>query len=240
MKSFSRYNTPTFYCFIPLVSLATFLIEMSFALYVWYRYKATTFSRLCIAVFLCLGVFQLSEFLICTYYTPYWIKLGYVAITILPALGIHIISVVTKRHSVLMTASYGIAALLIFIILFVPSLELRAVCQTHFVEVFNSSWFAVMHVGYYAFFVTAAMYTLWYSLQKHIGDTKEEKWMLIAYIAFVLPSLVLIYFKFISHLALPSVMCGFAVFLAIILALVVIPRYYDLAEKKKVKKKKIK
>src|SRR5262245_12468747 len=130
MNLFSKsHSSATFYCFIPVVSLATFLIEVSFALYIWFRYKATKFSRLCVAVFLCLVTFQLSEFLICAYYMPYWITIGYVAITLLPALGIHIISVVTKRHTVLKTTSYGIAALLIFIILFVPSLELRAICQ---------------------------------------------------------------------------------------------------------------
>jgi hypothetical protein len=177
-------------------------------------------------VLLCLGVFQLAEHLICTAYAPLWIKIGYVAITLLPPLGIHIISEITKRYTKLLVIAYSIATFLIALILFLPQLELRAVCQPHFVEVFNSDWFGWVHFSYYAVFVFAAMYLLWHSIHIHRGDKKEEIWMLVAYIGFVVPALGLFYLKIISHVALPSVMCGFAVIVALILTLVVIPRYY--------------
>jgi hypothetical protein len=156
-----------------------------------------------------------------------------VAITLLPALGIHIISVITKRYTNLLALAYGMASLLILVILFLPQLELRAVCQPHFVEVFNSDWFGWTHFSYYAIFVLAAMYLLWHSIRIHRGDEKEELWMLIAYVGFVVPALGLFYLRIISHVALPSVMCGFAVIVAIILTLIVIPRYYALLAKRK-------
>jgi hypothetical protein len=228
------------YCFTPEVSLATFLIEFGFAAYIFFRYKTTAFSRLAIAILLCLGTFQLAEHLVCTAYHPFWIKMGYVAITLLPALAIHLISVMTKRHTWIMGASYTVAAILIAIILFFPQLHLQAFCKPLFVEVHNSDWFGWTHFGYYSFFVLAAMYTLWYSMRKHIGDAKEEKWMLIAYVGFVVPALTLFYLKVITHMALPSVMCGFAIFVAIMLTLFIVPRYYALLERKRkpTKKKK--
>src|SRR5437016_502655 len=110
----SKSSSYTLYCFTPLVSLSTFIIEICFALYVFLKYKATTFSRLSIAILVCLGVFQLSEYLICTAYNDMWIKMGYTAVTFLPALGMHTIATITRRHSLLIYSGYVAAALLIF------------------------------------------------------------------------------------------------------------------------------
>ncbi len=109
-----KSNTATFFCFTPAVSLATFVIEFVLAFYVLFKYRATTFSKLCVITLFCLGLFQLSEFLICK--TPHInlaIKIGYVSITLLPALGMNVISVVTKQGKYITYLAYIFAAILV-------------------------------------------------------------------------------------------------------------------------------
>lgn len=232
----------TFYCFTPLVSLSTFVIEFCFALYVLVKYKPTTFSMLCVTVLLCLGLFQLSEFLICT--TPYVdlsIKLGYVAITLLPALGLHLISTLTHRWKFIVFLSYIYAAFLILVIIFVPMVAFLATCNPNYVGYASNSIFSFFHWLYYAIFMVVGILLLTYAVIKRIGDRKEEKWMIMSYFVFIIPSLILLYANVIGHVALPSVMCGFAILTACIFVFVIIPRYYLLKTKKtKTLKKKYK
>lgn len=226
-------SSTTLYCFTPLVSLLTFIIEIALALYVFWKYKATTFSRLCIAILVCLGVFQLSEYLVCTTYTDRWILLGYVAITLLPALGVHIVSVITKRYPTLIASAYTLAALLVVIIVCVPQAGLHASCQPNYVDITSSPLFHIVHGTYYVSYIFIAMAILLYRLWQHRGDVIEEKWMLISYAVFVIPSIGLEYFKIIARVALPSVMCGFAILTAFIMVWILIPRYYRSLKKKR-------
>ena len=80
------------YCFSPPVMIATFAIEIGLAVYALWRYKLNLISRLAVAILVCLAAFQLAEFNVCE---GGWIdrelasRLGYVAITALPPLGLH-------------------------------------------------------------------------------------------------------------------------------------------------------
>lgn len=229
MKLFGKRSSgsATFYCFTPPVSFATFIVEFAFAFYVFFKYKATPFSRLCIITLICLGLFQLSEFMICK--TPYIdpaLKMGYISITLLPALGLHIISIITKRWKPLVYLAYIAAAGLCTAAVFVPNVAFIASCQPHYVEIASNSLFGFLHSLYYGIFMFLGIFALWRSIVKHIGDSNQEKWMITSYLVFVIPALLLSYLKLIAHLATASVMCGFALITAIIFVFVIIPRYY--------------
>lgn len=228
-----KSTSTTFFCFTPLVSLSTFVIEFCFALYVLVKYKPTLFSKLCVLVLVCLGVFQFSEFLICT--TPYLdvsIKLGYIAITLLPALGIHIIYSLTNRWKFFAYISYAWAAILVLAIVFVPKVAFLATCNPNYVSYTSNSVFSFSHWLYYVVSMGVGVLLLSYAIVKHIGDRKEEKWMIVSYFVFIIPSMILFYTNTIQHIALPSVMCGFAILTAIIFVAVIIPRHYYLKSKK--------
>ena len=80
-------------CFSPPVMLATFLIEFGLLFYTLWRYQLTTLTRLVTVFLACLGIFQLSEYMLCgglgmTH--AEWVKLGFISITMLPVLGLHI------------------------------------------------------------------------------------------------------------------------------------------------------
>lgn len=81
-------------CFSPPVMLATFVLEFGMAAYTIWRYKLTAFTRVTIAMLVCLGIFQLAEYNICaTGWFDHTIatRIGHAAITLLPALGVHLV-----------------------------------------------------------------------------------------------------------------------------------------------------
>lgn len=222
----------TFFCFTPLVSLSTFIIEFIFAVYVLVKYKPTLFSRLCVLTLMCLGLFQLSEFLLCT--TPFIdasIKLGYVAITLLPALGLHIIYTLTNRWKFIAYLAYAWAAILVGTIVFIPNVAFLATCNPNYVSYDANPTFSFFHWLYYIVSMLTGVALLTYAMFKKIGDKKEQKWMILSYFVFIIPALILFYTNVISQTALPSVMCGFALLTAIIFVFVIIPRYYKLRKK---------
>jgi len=233
MKSTSNKSSLVFYCFTPLVSLATFVIEILLALYVFFKYKTTLFSQLCIGLLACLGVFQLSEYFICTSSeVDMWLKVGFIAMTLLPALGVHITSIITKRDKVLTYSAYFLAGLIIFSVLYVPQIQLNATCEPHYVSITKHPFFGFLFGTYYAAYVLSAVYVLWRSIKSKIGDRMEEQWLIIAYAVFVVPSIALFYVKVIVKAALPSVMCGFAILTALIFVCFIIPRHYKRRSRK--------
>lgn len=234
----AKSSDVTFYCFTPLVSLVTFFIEFALAFFVLFRYKLTLFNKLSVITLICLGTFQLSEYFICTTtYGDLWIKVGYIAITLLPVLGVHSVTAITRKNNFLVASAYVYATLLIAGIIFIPEIDLRTSCHPNYIDLKVSNWFNLVHSFYYAFYVLAGIYMLWNSLKKHVGDANEEKWLLFAYATFLIPSEGLFLLRMISDSAIPLVMCGFAVIAAIILVLIVIPRQQQL-ELRKLKKKR--
>ncbi len=233
MNLFKKESSTTFYCFTPLVSLLTFLIEISFAFYVFFKYKSTTFTRLCVTTLGALGVFQLSEFLICT--TPYvdeFMKVGYICITLLPTLGLHIAYSITKKGRTITILSYAVCALLLFCLLIFPKIAYLTTCNPHYVSFETNSIFGFFHYLYYAVFMLAGIIVLLYSIVKTKGNHKAEWWMIISYLVFTVPATALLYLKVIEDISLPSVMCGFAILTAIIFVAKIIPTHSSKTKKK--------
>lgn len=232
-KSKKSNSSVTFYCFTPAVSLATFIIETIFAVYILLRYKATHFSLLSTFILFLLALFQFSEYMVCTTPNPaYWGKIGLAVVTLLPVAGIHMVSMVSKRH-LWTVGGYVLAATLVGIILFWPEVAITAVCNSSYVDIQTIPFFSKLYGLYYAGFLLLGIVLLALSLYQKIGDKKEEEWLLVGYLAFYVPALILFYFKIVRHTALPSIMCGFALLLAVIFVTILLPRYYYLVGKRK-------
>src|SRR5579862_6589694 len=116
-------KTNKLYCFSPPAMLATFAIEVGLAIYVLVRYKMSLIVRLATAILLLLAIFQLAEYSVCgrtSTLALVWSRIGYVAITLLPPLTLHLIFVITKhRATLLKTIAYCTS--LLFIATFVFS-----------------------------------------------------------------------------------------------------------------------
>lgn len=221
-----RNNPNTLFCFSPAVMLATLIIEFSLAIYVFVRFRMTRFGQLATATLIFLGIFQLAEYQICGGNDGIlWARIGYVAITMLPPLGMHMIYLITGNSKYL-KFSYTLAAIYITAFMFAEKSIVGAACTGNYV-IFTT--IQELYWTYGIYYTGLLMLGVWELVEK-IREVSEEDfslraWMALGYFSFMVP-MAIVYMVFPeTRDAVPSVMCGFAVILAILLAFIIVPKY---------------
>lgn len=220
--------TNKFFCFSPPVMIATFAVEIILACYVLWRYKLTRISRLVVLILLFLAIFQLAEFMICGglgLEGIEWARIGYVAITLLPPLGIHLGSNIIKSHSWYITwGAYALAAVFIIYFTFASQSITGQVCRGNYV-IFDMASFAVgLYTLYYygLLFAGISLFLRW-AKQAQAQQAKALRMLAVGYGAFILPTATANILDVNTIAGIPSIMCGFAVFFAFILVGWVVP-----------------
>ncbi|QQS18322.1 hypothetical protein IPL68_06935 [Candidatus Saccharibacteria bacterium] len=183
------------------------------------------------AILVCLAVFQLAEFTICENMFGLsgitWARIGYVAITALPALGIHALATIAGRKArLLVWVSY--AAMLAFMgyFAFVGHGITATTCGGNYV-IFKTNaaatlWYAYYYYGLELITLFAAVY---FAIKSGNRRTKQALYGLtLAYSTLLVPTATVNILNDELIHAVPSIMCGFAVFLALIVTLYVLPR----------------
>jgi hypothetical protein len=227
----------TFYCFSAPVMLATFVIEIVLALFLLFTRKTSKVVKLGVALLVCLAIFQLAEYGICEQWglepNP-WAKVGFTAITLLPPIGLHLVYAISGRKTDwIVRLSYVAAAIWIAVFLFGTLLK-GAVCTGNYV-IFE---IPEPHEGWYYLYYDALLIiamTQAFMLSKSTKSVRTKaalQSLVIGYLAFIIPSIFFTVFDSYNGTdsPLPSIMCGFAVLLAIILTFKVVP---NSSEKKK-------
>src|SRR6476469_6839711 len=171
-----KFSRIRFYCFTPWVSLTTFFIEFILAGYVIYRYKLNQFSRIMVLVLVLLGMFQLSEYIMCTATTDVllWGKIGASSITILPVLCLHLVTMITRK-SRWTQVGYIMGSSIVAAILFTPVLKSIG-CTGNYVEVNFQDWFSIIFNGYYAIFLFIGIQMLVQTWWTNKGDKQALFW----------------------------------------------------------------
>ena len=232
MRSLPTDRT-TFACFSPLVMIATFLFEIGAAIYVAWRYTFTAVSRIGILLLLLLATFQLAEYNVCEgsfgLQSVEWARVGFVAITFLPPLGIHLATVIAKkstRYRYLLVAVYSAAVA--FAITFLSEtngMQGGDRCMGNYVifEVApaTSQLFAYYYYGLLAVGVGLSIFLARNATQKRVRYALY--WLAAGYSAFIIPTTTVNIVDPSTIAGIPSIMCGFAVILALILVARVIP-----------------
>jgi hypothetical protein len=218
----------TFYCFTPLVMILTCVIELSLAAYTVYRYKLDIKSRLLVKLLLFLAIFQACEYLISGNYGDpnVWSRIGFVAITFLPALGLHFIDSVGKPHYPrLVIAGYVLATIIAVYFVFVPD-SLSSVCRGNYIIFHIPSSYSLLNGVYYYGVIAGYLYLARHKMSR-TGDSKSEKIALASFsigtLAFLIPTIIVAVLKPTVQEGIPSVMCGFALIFAFIIAFKVAP-----------------
>jgi len=209
--------------------IATFFIEIIGAIYVFIRYKASPATRLIIAILVCLAVFQLAEFFICE--VPAlpgltWARVAHIAITLLPPLGILLAMHIASKPSRVAQFILYIAAIgFITYFLFVDNALNAHICAGNYVifESVNSQLPYAMY--YYGLLGANVSYCFYWA--KRMDDAKIRSalnWLTVGYLAFILPTTTINLIEPTTIAAIPSIMCGFAILLALILIFAVLPK----------------
>jgi len=221
------------YCFSPLVMLATFIIEIACAIYVVARYKLTPITRLAVGILIGLAVFQIAEYNVCEgawdVDSLTWARIGYVAITALPPLGFHLATrIADKKQPKLVAGAYSLGVLFAFIFLFVGHGMQSQICLGNYVIFEIAHWAVIPYFLYYYGLLLVTVCYSWYMAgritQKNIKAALIS--LAVGYLAFILPTTAVNIVDPSTIAGIPSIMCGFAVILAIILTGVVMPRYH--------------
>ena len=224
-----KYSSHTFYCFSPPVMLATFIIETALLIYTFVRYRTTALVRTVMAMLFFLALFQLAEYNVCGRLglsAAVWSRTGYVAITMLPPLGIHLVQLIAKRYWRWLTwLAYTTGAL--WALMF--GLSERAftgyVCAGNYV-IFQLNDFASRMYGayYYLWLLIGIALAAYFAVQakQHIKEALILQ--ITGYLVFLLPTTIIGDLNPATRAGIPSIMCGFAVLYAVILVFGVLPR----------------
>lgn len=222
---FSFPDRPTtLRCFSPEVILATFVIEFVLAIYVWWRYRLTTFGRLSSIFLLLLAGFQLSEYAICQGAdASLWTRIGFVCTAFLPILGIDFVTRL-RRMTYSIVWGYALASAFSVVMLLYPGLFGAAECTGQYVAFRTSSiGFDALYATYYLATLFLGIGLAWQGLKQPRANRGALTWILIGYAAFMLPTFAVYFLTAFGSASVASVLCGFAVFLAIILVVRILP-----------------
>jgi len=215
------------YCFSPPVMLATFLIEFGFAFYTLWRYKMTTVSRLAFVTLISLGMFQLAEYMVCGglgLSHIEWARVGYGAIILLPALGIHmVVALAGKKMLVLVNAAYASCAMFFGYYVLAAGAISGQTCYANY-AVFDTHQASVLpFMAYYYGWLLVGTYLASRWGNQLPARRKALQAMAIGYMVFILPTTMFNVIDPSTTKGIPSIMCGFAVLFAFVLVLRVLP-----------------
>lgn len=222
-------------CFSPPVMIATTIIEVSLTLYTLWRYKMTIITRLAVLTLMVLAIFQLSEYFVCTgigSMAAPWSRVGFVAITALPPLGLHMMHVLAGKHRRrLVNFAYAVMALFMVSFLFSPSIFTGHVCTGNYVIFqFTANITGVYSVYYFGWILAGMGLGFKWANQLKAKGKKATKQLqtvqglILSYLVFLVPSALAMAVKPAVRRGIPSVLCGFAVLFALILTLYILPR----------------
>ncbi|HEU4914822.1 MAG TPA: hypothetical protein VFT16_05505 [Candidatus Saccharimonadales bacterium] len=223
-----RYKKNTLYCFSPPVMIATFAIETLLFVYTMIRYRLSPLGRIVGATLVCLAAFQFAEYQVCGNATAQasWSRVGFVAITLLPAMGIHMIQEISGRGSRLITGG-GYAASIAFAGLFGLNTTAFAghVCAGNYAVFQLASPIGGLYFTYYYALLLLGIGVAWYYSDKVKPRIRKALYLQIAgYVSFILPTSVINMINPRTLEGVPSIMCGFAVTYALILVFGIVPQ----------------
>ena len=235
-----KQKQTTFYCFSPPVMIATCIIEVALLVYTLYRYKLTPLTRISLATLGFLALFQASEFAVCgasASTVDLWSRIGYVSITLLPPLGIHLIYTLTKRIPAwVVWAAYGSGLAFAFVFGLSESAFQGHVCAGNYaVFQLRPGVGGLYFAYYYGWLIFGIVASLYISATATIRIRKALLLQAVGYLSFLLPTGIVNAIHPETIQGIPSIMCGFAIIYALTLAFGIMP--LALQQRKTLKKR---
>lgn len=207
--------------------IATFTIESLLFIYTVARYRMTPLGRIIGASLACLAIFQFAEYHVCGLSTmpASWSRVGYVAITLLPALGIHLVQEIAGKSSrLLQGAAYASSLTFAGVFGLNGTIFQGHVCGGNYAIFQMASPMGGIYFTYYYFWLFVGMALAWYyALSASRNIRKALLLQMFGYVSFVLPTSIVNAVSPQTLSGVPSIMCGFAVTYALILVFMIVP-----------------
>lgn len=217
-------KTTTLMCFTPQVMILTFMLEFLLMIRLLFRYSMQSIPmRLVVLLLLFLSLFQLAEYGVCEgllgLSSVTWARIGFASITMLPPLGVHLVQLLRKDTSMLPTyISYALGALFIGVFTFFDAFDSVGCSGNYAIFKIAPTLGGAFTLYYYSIMIFGAVQAL---RGRAVVRSKATKEILLAivigYASFVVPAtLIHLLSDSVKH-GLPSIMCGFALFFAVVL-----------------------
>lgn len=208
--------------------VATCIIEVALFIYTIIRYQLTVLTRLTAVTLTLLALFQLCEFHVCRsgWIAGTWSRIGFIAITLLPPTGIHIIRIVSHRGwRPLVWAAYASGAIFAGILGFSKTAFDGHVCAGNYAIFQLAPRLGGIYFGYYYSWLFIGIgLSLYFSIKAKALIREALILQAVGFLVFVLPTGIVNDLNPKTISGIPSIMCGFAVLYALILVFAIVPR----------------
>jgi hypothetical protein len=215
--------------------VATMVIELCLFVYTVWRYEMNVVGRLIGALVISLAIFQLAEYFVCTGIGSMagpWSRVGFVAITALPPIGLHLMHVLAgKQQRRLVYGAYAVMAAYMVFFLAAPGTFTGHECTGNYVIFqFTANVTGTYGVYYFGWILAGlGLGARWANELKAKGKSalkqlQTVQGFILGYLVFLVPSALSMAVRPSVRRGIPSVLCGFAVLLALVLVLYILPR----------------
>ena len=216
--------------------LATFLIESGLLVYASWRYKMTPITRVVVLLLGFLATFQLAEYYVCTGDGTsglLWTRVGFVAITLLPPLGLHLLYLLAERSGRrLVYGAYAIGTFWALVFGASGWAFTGQICSGNYAIFQLRDGVTMPYVlYYYGLLMTVLALAPRFAKRAKKSHATAVYLLVASYLLFMIPTAVANTLQPESIRGIPSVMCGFAVLYALILALGILPKVVPKSKK---------
>jgi hypothetical protein len=223
-----KLKQTTFFCFSPPVMVATFLVEISLLAYTLWRYKMSPLTRLAAITLSFLAIFQLAEYNVCGgmgLHAATWSRVGYVSITLLPALGFQLThQIVGRAMNRWQALAYASVGLWIAVFGFSERAFTGYVCGGNYIIFqLKSPLGGLFFVWYYAWLLATMLLALRFIKTSNQKFHRALQAQIIGYSLFMVPTGIINIMYPNTMSGIPSIMCGFAVLFALTIVLGIMP-----------------
>jgi hypothetical protein len=208
-------------CFSPIVSLTTAVIEFIIGTYILSKFKTKSSKYWAFFIYL-LGLFQLTEILMCSYGEIY-ARIGFIIISVLPASGLHFfIKMSRKRFNGLYL--YMPWTIISIFALFHPHFVLNNSCnlifdtvKTIFMDFSSNIILSILFYSYYFGFILLCGIIGYIKIKEQKSKKEKQKYKLLVYsiLSSLIPALLLVIIFPSFGIMFPSIYCEFAVLFTI-------------------------
>lgn len=218
--------------------IATFIIEIVGMLWILWQYRNNITSRLIASILLFLALFQLAEYMVCERAVGFssldWAKIGFASISILPALGMHLaLELSGQRKKIVTWIGYIVALVFAGFFLTIGHGIDTDQCAGNYVIFSLMPSVVYLYAAYYYLWIIVGMAFAYKASQFKTKNKKALHYLAVGYALFIVPTTVVNLVNPDTIAGIPSIMCGFAVLLALCLIFGVAPNTYELNTKKK-------
>ena len=213
-------------CFTPAISMTTAVIEFFLAALLLLLFRRSELRNFFAFFIFLLGFYQFSEYMVCSSINPLaWASVGVIIYSFLPALALHSV-LKTYRKKISYFLLYVIPSGVILAITVIPNFVFKANCERFFINISTLASQAdspLLLIGYYAYllyylgFMVFSCFIIYkeHENQKNKIKQRIEIAQLVGVLLMTVPTFVFIIIFPSLGFRFPSVLCEFAIFVAI-------------------------